>query len=72
VAFDAFILQHAMKPKAVQTRLLNDNDRKVATRPSAKRFSSPATSPLRTECFDIFSSPPGHSDVISQLEPQFQ
>lgn len=29
---------------------------------------SPATSPPRTACFDIFSPLPGDSDVISQLD----
>src|SRR5208337_734413 len=33
-----------------------------------KRASSAATSPDRTECFDIFSAEPGDSDVISQME----
>ena len=35
---------------------------------SEKRASSAATSPARTECFDIFSPEPGDSDVISQTE----
>src|SRR5271166_6219589 len=35
---------------------------------SEKRASSAATSPARTECFDIFSPEPGESDVISQME----
>ena len=34
----------------------------------ATRCSSPLTSPPRTVCFDIFSPPPGDSDVISQLD----
>ena len=34
----------------------------------AKRSSSPATSPPRSECFDILSPPPGDSDVISQID----
>src|SRR6478736_7630609 len=32
------------------------------------RAHSPATSPLRTVCFDIFSPPPGDNDVISQVD----
>ena len=32
------------------------------------RARSPATSPLRTVCFDIFSPPPGDNDVISQVD----
>src|SRR5262249_61261273 len=31
-------------------------------------FSKPAISPARTECFDIFSPPPGDRDVISQVD----
>src|SRR5580704_5823060 len=34
----------------------------------AKRSSSPATSPPRTTCFDIFSPPSGDSDVISHVD----
>jgi hypothetical protein len=33
VAFDSFIPEHTMNPEAVQPRLLNDDDRKVTTRP---------------------------------------
>ena len=33
-----------------------------------KRSSSRLTSPPRTACFDIFSPPPGDSEVISQLD----
>src|SRR5260370_41581430 len=29
---------------------------------------SPVISPLRTECLDIFSPPPGDSEVTSQVE----
>src|SRR3984893_9139998 len=35
---------------------------------SEKRDSSAAMSPAETLCFDIFSPPPGDSDVISQVE----
>src|ERR1035437_952583 len=41
---------------------------RVVSRSCAKRSNSPATSPLRTVCFDIFSPPPGDSDVISQVD----
>src|SRR6267143_1707240 len=34
----------------------------------AKRSSSPPTSPPRITCFDIFSPPPGDSDVISHVD----
>ena len=37
-------------------------------RSCAKRSSSPATSPPRTACFDIFSPPSGDSDVISHVD----
>ena len=40
----------------------------VFSRSCAKRSSSPATSPPRTTCFDIFSPPPGDSDVISHVD----
>jgi hypothetical protein len=39
-----------------------------ATRLADVRSSSPATSPPRTTCFDIFSPPPGDSDVISHVD----
>ena len=35
---------------------------------SEKRASSAQMSPAGTLCFDIFSPPPGDSDVISQVE----
>src|SRR6476660_8910330 len=38
------------------------------SRSRAKRSSSPATSPPRTTCFDIFSPPLGDSDVISHVD----
>ena len=75
MAFDAFALQHPMKPEAVETRFLNDDDRKGFSGPLRrlplelrKRASSAATSPARTECFDIFSPEAGDSDVMSQME----
>src|SRR3977135_1585776 len=40
----------------------------VFSRSCAKRSSSPATSPPRTACFDIFSPPSGDSDVISHVD----
>src|SRR4051794_38236954 len=38
------------------------------SRSRAKRSSSSATSPPRTTCFDIFSPPRGHSEVISHVD----
>src|ERR1700691_3870685 len=38
------------------------------SRSRAKCSSSPATSPPRTTCFDIFSPPPGDSDVTSHVD----
>jgi hypothetical protein len=35
---------------------------------SENRASRAATSPARTECFDIFSPEPGDTDVTSQIE----
>ena len=64
-----------MKPEAVETCFLNDDDRKgFPVRSDAFRFSSEtrassaATSPACTECFDIFPAKPGDSDVINQME----
>src|SRR6185295_9676045 len=76
-AFDRFILQHAIEPESVEASLLNDDEREDLPRPrprflpklrKAKRSSSPATSPPRTTCFDIFSPPAGDSDVISHVD----
>src|SRR3974390_2873473 len=41
---------------------------RVFSRSCAKRSNSPVTSPPRTTCFDIFSPPPGDSDVISHVD----
>jgi hypothetical protein len=41
---------------------------RVFSRSCAKRSNSPATSPPCTTCFDIFSPPPGDSDVISHVD----
>src|SRR5689334_25054258 len=38
------------------------------SRSLAKWAISSATSPLRTECLDILSPPPGTSEVINQVE----
>src|SRR5438552_6583563 len=38
------------------------------SRSRAKHSGSPATLPPRTTCFDIFSPPPGDSDVISHVD----
>ena len=35
---------------------------------SAKQLSIPATSPPATICFDIFSPPPGDSEVINHFD----
>jgi hypothetical protein len=35
---------------------------------SEKRVRSAAVSPAGTLCFDIFSPPPGDTDVMSQIE----
>jgi hypothetical protein len=35
---------------------------------SAKRANIPATSPVTTACLDIFSPPPGDSEVISHFD----
>src|SRR4030088_1477803 len=41
---------------------------RVYFRSCAKRSKSPATSPPRTTCSDIFSPTPGDSDVISHVD----
>ena len=75
MAFDAFALQHPMKPEAVETRFLNDDDRKGFSGPLRrlplelrKARQQPRDVPGSQECFDIFSPQPGDSDVISQME----
>ncbi len=75
MAFDAFALQHPMKPEAVETRFLNDDDRKGFSGPLQrlplelrKARQQRSDIPARTECFDIFSPEAGDSDVISQME----
>jgi hypothetical protein len=65
-----------MDPEAVKSSLLDDNDWKAPPGSrarafllsSAKRASMPATSPAATACLDIFSPPPGDSDVISHFD----
>jgi hypothetical protein len=60
-----------MDPEAVKSSLLDDNDWKAPPGSrarafllsSAKRASMPATA-----CLDIFSPPPGDSDVISHFD----
>jgi hypothetical protein len=64
--------------EAVQPSFLNDGmtmkGKDLPIRASAfslscdKRASSAGMSPAGTECFDIFSPPPGDSDVINQIE----
>jgi len=74
VAFDPFMLQRAANPEAVQPRFLNDDNRKRFPGANAfgliseKRTSSTQMSPAGTLLFDIFSPPPGDSDVISQVD----
>ena len=74
MAFDPLFPKHAIDPESVETSLLDDDERedlprsRQRFRSCAKRSSSPATSPPRTACFDIFSPPSGDSDVISHLD----
>jgi len=67
MAFDAFALQHPMKPEAVETRFLNDDDRKGFSGP-LRRLPLELRKARQQRCFDIFSPEPGDSDVISQME----
>ena len=64
-----------MYPKSVQTSLLDDDNRECSpvrarafSVSDVNRSNSPTTSPAFTECFDIFSPPPGDSDVTTQVE----
>ena len=75
MAFNPFILQRTMNPEAVQSRFLNDDDRERFPSPRQrllpefrKARQQRADVPGRHACFDIFSPPPGDSDVISQVE----
>ena len=75
MAFDSFLFQSAMKPEAIETRSwMTTMGKDFLVRANAfcfkseNRASNPATSPARTECFDIFSPEPGDSDVMSQIE----
>ena len=75
MALDPFNLQRTVNPEAVQPRFLNDDDRdhfpvrrESLLLSSVKRVSSAAMSPAGTLCFDIFSPPPGNTDVTSQIE----
>ena len=75
MAFDPLFPKHAIDPVSVETSLLTTTKGKTFPvlasaffRSCAKRSSSPATSPPRTACFDIFSPPSGDSDVISHLD----
>jgi len=75
MAFDAFALQHAMKPKAVETRFLNDNDRKGFSGPFQRLTLQ--LRKARQQRRDVPGShgmlrhllaDPGDSDVMSQIE----
>ena len=75
MALNPLTLQHAMNPKPIQPRLLNDDHlegfsgpRKRLLLSSDRRINSAAMFPADTPCFDIFSPAPGESDVISQVE----
>jgi hypothetical protein len=71
-AFNPCRLEHPVDPKSVEPSLMDPIIGKrcpvrvrAFSRSCTKRSSSLATSPPRTECFDIFSPLPGESDVIS-------
>ena len=75
MALDSFPFQLAMQPETVQPRFPESWIRKdLPVRAqdlrlsSENRASSAATCPARTVCFDIFSPPPGVSDVIAQTK----
>jgi hypothetical protein len=75
VAFDPFILQHAVDPETVEAGFMNDDDRKVAVRQRysfllklSEALQQPSDTPPCTTCLDIFLPLPGDSEVISQVE----
>src|SRR5215207_2558070 len=81
MALDPFPLQDPMDPEPVQPCFLDDDDGKDVPRPDAcfllelgqarswdKRARRAAMSPLRTECFDIFSPLPGAREVMTQVD----
>src|SRR6516164_7033906 len=75
MAFDAFVLERPVNPKPVEIGLLYNDDPKALTRPPLRlllklceALHQPGEIAAGTECFDIFSPPPGDSEVISQLE----
>ena len=72
MALDPLALQHAVDPKAIESGFLDDDQGEelacsgLCLRPEFGRANSPAISPPRTRCFDIFCRP-GDKDVISQV-----
>ena len=75
VAFHAFALERPVNPKPVKTGLLYNDDPKALTRPQPRlllklceALQQPAHIAAMHCCFDIFSPPPGDSEVISQLD----
>src|SRR5271166_1319239 len=75
MALNSFAQQDTVDPEAIEPRFLNDDNREGFSGPRArfspelqKRPSSAAISPADTLCFDIFSPPPGESDVTSQVD----
>ena len=75
MAFDAFVLERPVKPKPVEAGLLYNDDPKALTRPQLRlllklceALQQPAHIAAMHCCFDIFSPPPGDSEVISQLD----
>ncbi len=75
VTLDLFTFKNTMNSEAIQTRLLNDNNRYIFPgslkdlQPSRdRRASSAGISPADTTRFDIFSPPPGDIEVISHVD----
>jgi hypothetical protein len=70
MAFNPFILQRT-DPEAVQSRFLMTTLGTLSRSRQRFRLSSekrPQRAMSPAQCFDIFSPPPGDSDVISQVE----
>jgi hypothetical protein len=74
MALAALRLKDPMKPEAVQTRLLNHDDRmerpgpRQRFAPQLRQPGNAETSPALISRFDSFSPAPGDSEVTSHVE----
>ena len=75
MAFDAFVLERPVNPKPVETGLLYNDVPKGLARPQPRlllklceALRQPGEIDAANRMLDIFSPPPGDSEVISQFE----